>query len=128
MINTILFDAELLQKHHPLRVLTLHGLVDDGYNVGIISKYNRKSTTDFLRKADVWLFLDLIVCYPECDHGENPWFTAMSAFTARPDETLCLVETDEALADVETTKAWFQKIKAFDVTAKNINFWIGSCS
>lgn len=126
MINTILFDADLLQKHHPLRVETLHGLVDDGYNVGIISKRGRKETTETLKKSDVWLFIDLIVCYPECDPGESPWFTAISAFATSPEQTLCLVQAEDIWHDSSQTNAHTRIVKTFDITPRAVNQWIQS--
>ncbi len=125
MINTILFDLALFHKHHPMRVRALHALTDDGINVGVIARESRKEATTLLKKADIWLFADLLVVYPECDVGENPWLTAISAFASDTQSTLCVVMPKESWTDAAATNATVVSAQPFDITTENLNSWMG---
>lgn len=123
MIDTVLFDLNLFKRAETSHIRALHGLCDDGFNVGVVSAASRKDATALLKQAGVWLFVDLLLA--EAEPGENLYKTMLSAFATRPDRALCVVDAEAGWRyAVDSGISHVVGIEPSLLTFENVKTWV----
>lgn len=123
MIDTVLFDLNIFKSPSTSHIRAMHGLCDDGYNVGVVSVLPRKEATALLKASGVWLFVDLLLA--EAEPGENLYKTMLSAFATRPDKALCVVDADSGWRyAVDSGINQVVGIEPSLLTLENVKVWV----